>query len=256
MESELTDRLFEDPFARALAGDAGFAIHERTAAGGVGSANPYLSIRTRFLDDALRGAMDLELRQVVILAAGMDARVFRLPWPADTVLFEVDRDEIFAYKEPILADLDARPACDRRIVRADLEHDWTTPLAGAGFDPEKPTAFLVEGLLVYLPEDAVDRFMSTLAGIAAPGSWLGTDLAGVELLTSPWMKTYLDKLAEFGCPWIFGVADPEAFLSGYGWSSTIVMPGDPDANFGRWPYPRAPKGVPGVPRSYFAVGRR
>jgi methyltransferase (TIGR00027 family) len=138
-----------------------------------------------------------------------------------------------------------------------MEHDWVTPLVQAGFDPLTPSAILVEGLLVYLTEETVDRLMSTIAGIAPAGSRLLGDLAGVEMLTSPWMAPYLSKVAEFGCPWTFGVVDPEAFLSKYGWSSTVAVLGGPDANFGRWPFPPPPpQPVPGIPRSYLFSASR
>src|SRR6478735_4865094 len=123
LETESAAPLFTDPYARALAGDEGFALLDemRRAAGpSAGSSGPdlYLSLRTRFLDDALMSAVrDRDVTQVVILAAGMDTRAFRLAWPDGAVVYELDRDDVFDLKEPLLAREGARAACDRRVIR-------------------------------------------------------------------------------------------------------------------------------------------
>lgn len=259
-ETERPNGLFQDPFARALAGEAGFAMHAdckqvRSGSGPQDGPDPYLAIRTRYLDDALLAAVEGGLTQVVVMAAGMDSRAFRLTWPAGTVLFEIDRDEIFDYKEEILTGLGAVPTCDRRIVRADLEHNWIDPLVDAGFDRSRPAAFLVEGLVVYLDDAAVAGLLTSVASIAQPGSWIAADVPGVELLTSSFMKPFADKLASLGCPWLFGVANPEEYFAQFGWNVAAVMPGEPSAHYGLWPYPTPPRWVPGIPRSYFVVGK-
>jgi len=255
IETERPNALFSDPYARVLAGEAGFAMHaECRPANASDGADPYLSIRTRFLDDALLAAVDGGLAQVVILAAGMDSRAFRLTWPVGTVIYEIDRDEIFDYKEEILAGLEATPNCDRRVVRVDLQHDWVDALVQAGFDRNRPAAFLVEGLLPYLDADAADKLLTTLRDVARPGSWIGADVPGVELLTSPFMAGYLQKLESLGCPFLFGVKDPEEYFGRFGWKVVAVATGEPSANYGRWPYPTMPRSVPGIPRSYFVTG--
>src|SRR6185436_5828603 len=175
LETESEEPLFVDPFARELAGDVGFSIFSNTqgVSGGVATArNPHLSIRTKFLDDAiLQAVRGNGYTQVVILAAGMDTRAFRLDWPAGVTLFEVDRTDVFEWKEPILDRLKGVPTCDRRVVHTDLTGDWTGALAAAGFDPSRPAAFLLEGLLMYLREVDVERLLASLSTIAATGSW-------------------------------------------------------------------------------------
>ena len=126
-------------------------------------------------------------------------------------LFEVDRDDVFTHKEAVLARMEARPACDAAVVRQDLAQPWVSALVDAGFDPTRKAAFLAEGLLYYLDEAAVMSMFDALRGISAPGSWLGMDAMNPEVLTSPFMATYLKKLTELGCPWKFGVAEPEAY---------------------------------------------
>ena len=170
-ESELALPLFSDPYARELSGEAGFELqrHMRAAMGAPGDGpDLYLSIRTKFLDDALLNAVrSRRLHQVVILAAGMDTRAFRIPWPSDVKVFEVDRDEIFDHKEAVLGRAGASPSCDRHVVRADLARPWAAALAAAGFEKSKPAAFLVEGLLMYLEE------AEALALLAAVGEHRG-----------------------------------------------------------------------------------
>ncbi len=260
-ESEHPEALFEDPWARALAGEEGFEFLTMTdaarGAASTGEPNPVLSIRTRFFDDALVRVVDERaLKQVVLLAAGMDTRAFRLEWPSGTILFEVDRREIFDRKEPLLRDAGATPRSDRRVVVADLGAPWESHLMDAGFDPCQPSAFLVEGLLIYLDEASVDRVLADVSALAASGSWLGMDLADRTLLDAPFMAPVLGELVRRGCPWIFGTSEPEALLERFGWSARAFVVGEPRANYGRWPYPVAPREVPGVPRSYLVTAGR
>ena len=259
LETESDEPLFVDPYARELAGDVGFSIFATTqgASGAVARArNPYLSIRTKFLDDAiLRAVQSKGFAQVVILAAGMDTRAFRLEWPAGVTLFEVDRDDVFGWKEPILERLKAVPRCDRRVVRTDLTGDWITALKSAGFDPSRPTAFLLEGLLMYLREQDVERLLTSLSTIAARGSWLSGDVINDHVLTSAFTVGTLKVLEGLGCPWLFGMAHPESYLARFGWTATVVMPGDPVTQYGpKWIFPVVPRSVPNMPRMFFVTG--
>ena len=259
-ESELALPLFSDPYARELSGEAGFELqkHMRSAMGAPGDGpDLYLSIRTKFLDDALVDAVRTRnLHQVVILAAGMDTRAFRIPWPSAVKVFEVDRDEIFDHKEAVLGRTGASPSCDRHIVRADLARSWTAALAAAGFERSKPAAFLVEGLLMYLEEAQALELITAINSIAAPGSWIALDAVNPEVMTSPYMSRYMNALREAGSPWKFGIEDPESFFRQRGWAATVVQPGDPEASYGRWPFPTAPRAVPGLPRTFFVTAGR
>ncbi len=261
LETESPDPLYRDPFARALAGDAGVEmLYTMRAVGGLAGftgPDPYLTIRTKFLDDALLGAVrDRKLDQIVVLAAGMDARAFRLDWPHDVTVFEVDRDDVFEHKEQVLGALGARASCDRRVVRQDLARPWKASVVDAGFDPTRPAAFLVEGLLYYLEAGQSASLFDTIRQVAAPGSWLGLDAVNPEVLTSPFMASYVDKLRELGCPWKFGMSDPEAYLAGHGWTATYALPGEPDAHFGRWVMPTFPRAMPGIPRTFLVQATR
>jgi methyltransferase (TIGR00027 family) len=261
LETESANPLYRDPFARDLAGRPGFAMMAamRGALGlpDTAAADPYLTIRTRYFDDSMRAAVaGGAVTQAIILAAGMDSRAFRIDWPGGLKLFEVDRDDVFDHKETVLKRADARPLCDRRIVRADLSGDWASALIDAGFDPGQPAAILAEGLLMYLDEAEVNHVLSSIGAIAADGSWLGVDLVNTNMLVSTYTAAYMKRLTEAGCPWKFGVDDPDGFLARHGWKGTAVVPGEPGANYDRWAYPVLPRAVPGMPRAYFVHARR
>jgi methyltransferase (TIGR00027 family) len=264
LEAELDAPLFVDPLARALAGKKGFALHHELRSTtwppyAAGPA-PEQSIITRYFDDALHAAVrDLSLAQVVLFGAGMDTRAFRLRWPPSLVLFEADDAAVFEIKEPVLRRRRAQPACERRIVRARLARaGWSAKLRAAGFDARRPAAFLIPGLVCLEPA-AVERVFRELGEIACAGSWLGADLAGLDTITSVFMKPFLEKLTALGYPaWKFGVRDPEAFLAERGWSAECAVLGAPEASYGRWRYGYLPRTVPdrAIPRHYLAVARR
>jgi methyltransferase (TIGR00027 family) len=261
LETESPNPLYSDPFARELAGEPGFQMMAAARAASdtiqARHPDPYLTIRTKFFDDSILEIVGKSsIKQAVILAAGMDARGLRLDWPDGLVLFEVDRDEVFEHKEAVLTRLSAKPTCDRRIVRADLADQWTEALVKTGFDSNRPSAFLIEGLLMYLDEPAVAKLFADIRIVASEGSWMGVDLVSKDLLVSPWTAALVDNLKKLGCPWTFGVIDPETFLADHGWQGTIVQAGEPAANFGRWPYPVAPRHIPGLPRTYLISARR
>jgi methyltransferase (TIGR00027 family) len=130
----------------------------------------YQAVRTHYFDTYFAGAVAAGVRQVVILAAGLDSRAFRLEWPAGTTVYEIDQPQVVAYKTTTLESAGAAPTAERRTVQVDLRDDWATALTSAGFDPSQPTAWLAEGLLPYLPAEAQDRLFEILTGLSAPGS--------------------------------------------------------------------------------------
>jgi len=250
LESESAEPLFKDEYARALAGEEGFAMMAAVRAGFFDvlsrTPDPYLTVRTRFLDDGLMKAVgERSIGQVVVLAAGMDARAFRLDWPDGVLLFELDRREIFDVKEPILENEGAVPRCQRRVIACDLSDEWSGALIAAGFDPSQPTAFLAEGLVMYLDDGAVLRLMAAVSSLAAPGSWLALDIANREMITSPWTQPVMHRLRELGCPWMYGCEDVTAMFESSGWRPTVVAPGQAGAAYGRWPYPIVPPTLAG-----------
>lgn len=219
------DRLFDDPFAGYLAGDDGRKMCEVMESDLPAMAgNRGLAVRTRFLDDLVKTAVDCGLRQVVIIAAGMDTRAYRLKWPSDTVIYEVERQEVLAYKDALLANLDAMPQAERRTVAIDLRDDFATALRDAGFVPTEPALFLVEGLLAYLPDQsAALRVLRIAAELAAPGSRIGMDVVGSSFLALPFLTPLLQRLEALGAPWLFGTDDPRPMLHEAGFSDVDVI---------------------------------
>ncbi|MBZ4521826.1 class I SAM-dependent methyltransferase [Mycobacterium avium] len=134
----------------------------------------FFGIQMRFFDTFFAEATASCVRQVVILAAGLDARAYRLQWPTATHIFEVDQPEVLAFKSRVLAERGARPGAERHEVPVDLRDDWVGALRDAGFDPQAPTAWLLEGLLMYLPGPAHDALFGRIDEHSAPGSRLAT----------------------------------------------------------------------------------
>ncbi|WP_330261617.1 class I SAM-dependent methyltransferase [Streptomyces sp. NBC_00539] len=249
LETDREDRLFADPHARTVADTIGFELLERYA--GAGTV-PFLAIRTTYLDRAIVSAVEEGgIRQVVFLAAGMDTRFYRLPWPDGVTVYELDRPALLDAKAQMLAD-EPDPAGRTRVtVPVDLTQDWTGPLKEAGWHSDEPVLWVVEGLLFFLPEPAVRNLISTLGTQSAPGSVLLGDVISKSALENPLSRPFLNCLAEDGNPWLFGTETPEQLLADCGWAVREVrQPGEPGADFGRWPYPVPARSVPRIPRSF------
>jgi methyltransferase (TIGR00027 family) len=249
-ETRRPDPLFTDPFAATLAGPEGVSLLERYR--GTGPGVPVIEVRTRFFDDAFARAVASGIRQVVVLAAGMDSRAFRLEWPAGTRLFEVDQPEMIAAKAARLGD--AQPRCQRIAIPLSLANDWPAALLAHGFDRGARTVFLVEGLLQYLDEPAVTTLFARLEPLAAPSSVLLFDLVGRSLLESPVVADLLAIMRELGAPWTFGSDDPAALVPSF--DCRVTEPAVVGNALGRWPFPAVPRDVPNVPRGYLVEGTR
>jgi methyltransferase (TIGR00027 family) len=173
LESARPDGLFDDPFAAAFAHAAPSGPDtDDTPARRAWRASIafHIIVRTRFYDDYLRAAVAAGARQVVLLGAGLDTRAFRLAWPAGVRLFEVDQSEVLRLKDQVLRERDAQPRCDRVTIAADLRTGWSSALVDAGLKPSEPSAWLAEGLLVYLERDVVEHLVDDVTGLSPAGS--------------------------------------------------------------------------------------
>jgi methyltransferase (TIGR00027 family) len=133
----------------------------------------------------------------VILASGLDSRAYRLPWPAGTVVFEVDQPQVIDFKTATLAALGAQPTADRRTVAIDLRNDWPAAIKEAGFDPARPTAWIAEGLLGYLTAEAQDRLLDQITALSAPGSRFATEgLLDVNNVSEHELRRRMQRQAE------------------------------------------------------------
>jgi methyltransferase (TIGR00027 family) len=218
-ESRRPDRLFDDPYAAAFVAAAPplfpdipslsdgaelAALVEASIAG--------IAVRTRFFDNYLARAVSAGCRQVVLLAAGLDARAFRLDWPKGVRIFELDLPELFAFKEPVLAREGATARCERRVVAADFREDWPARLTDAGFDPAVASAWTAEGLLVYLSNDDGVRLLTAVGELSARHSELSLDyeesadtsslnrvraMPGMRQVTSMWQGGLSDAASEW-----------------------------------------------------------
>ena len=230
-ESERTDRLIFDPLAPALSGQEGMAalqLSEKYNPRHEDTAN-YIALRTRFFDDVAQGDGTVGIRQIVLPAAGMDARAYRISWPDGTTLYEIDHPELLAAKEEILQAQPRAPKCRRITIDADLTQDWVHRLVDSGFNSNERSTWLIEGLFYYLDESAVNRILVDVSRLAAPGSVLVTDLVSRSLLTSPWMQQGLKAMEEQGMGWRFGTDDPLGLFAVHGWDVAIKNPDEEGA---------------------------
>jgi len=188
--TESDDPLISDPFARVFLDTAGdgewnwFAAPELPAE--VVDVEPglplrmksmvdYFASRTAFFDTFFLDATSAGIRQVVILAAGLDARSWRLPWPAGTIVYELDQPRVLEFKASTLHAHGAEPTCNRVGVPVDLRQDWPGVLQQAGFDASAPSAWSAEGLLMYLPASAQELLFTRVQGLTATGSRVGVE---------------------------------------------------------------------------------
>lgn len=140
----------------------------------------YQAVRTHFFDAYFADATVSGVRQVVLLAAGLDARAYRLDWPAGTSVYEIDLPKVLDYKAETLAGHGATPRADRRAVAVDLRHDWPQALRDAGFDATRPTAWLAEGLLPFLPGAAQESMFARIDELSGSGSRVAIENFGVD----------------------------------------------------------------------------
>ncbi|WP_135451863.1 SAM-dependent methyltransferase [Mycobacterium sp. DL99] len=252
-ETRRPDRLFDDSFAERLAGESGQRMLAEAVAASGDKSTLQIVVRTRFWDEALLNAVP-PVRQVVILAAGLDARAYRLPWPDGTTVFELDQPAVIAAKAEALAG--DEPRCRRVAIGVDLTQDWTDALRANGFDPELPAVWLMEGLLQYLDEGAVRTLFERVDALSAPGSVLLYDIVGKVLLDSVMLAAVRERMSRNGAPWLFGTDAPEQLCERLGWSAVVTDVAEPGNKWNRWFAPAVPLDVPGVPRGYFVTATK
>ena len=266
-DTESDDPLINDPYARVFLDRVGdgvwnwYGAPELPAA--VVEAEPdmpqrmralvsYFATRTKFFDTVYLDAADAGIRQAVILAAGLDARSWRLPWPDGMTVYELDQDRVLDFKLSTLHEHGAEPACNRVAVAVDLRQDWPTALRQAGFDPSAPSVWSIEGLLMYLPAEAQELLFNRIQDLAAPGSRLGIegltpDFADPEgrafrrarmdrvreLLEQTDVQLEVPKTDEL---WYFeDREDVGEWLRGHGWDVTVTPSDEVMTSYGRQP---------------------
>jgi methyltransferase (TIGR00027 family) len=250
IETHHPDSLVTDPYAehfvRAAQGERKLPTRIEEVAGGDddpiwGRGGRYLGLRTRAFDDYFRSAAAADVRQYVILGSGLDTRAYRLEWPADCPLFEVDQAHVQDFKSEVLASVGATPRVHLTRIGVDLRENWYEALLGAGFDPARPTAWLAEGLLLYLPADAETELIDIVGVASAPGSRIAYESTREEALVrsgsiieETQAKTGMDFSALFHPD-----ARPDSLgrLRGAGWHMKERSVFDFAAEYGRGPEP-------------------
>jgi methyltransferase (TIGR00027 family) len=261
VETDRPDPLIRDPYAKLLVSQAGTGVWESmlddSLLDKVESIDPeaaavfqhmrsYQAVRTHFFDAHFAGAVAAGIRQVVILASGLDSRAYRLDWPAGTTVYEIDQPKVLAYKSATLAANGATPSVDRHEVPIDLRQDWPAALVGAGFDPKAPTAWLAEGLLMYLPADAQDRLFTRITELSAPGSRIAAETAANQAdERRQEMRDRFQRVAdELGIQRTVDIRDliyhdeeravVVDWLNDHGWRATAQNSDDEMRRLGRW----------------------
>ena len=260
-ETESPDPLIRDPFARILVDGAGTGMWEAflddSLTDRMAEADPeatavltnmlnYQAVRTHFFDAYFRGASDAGIRQIVILASGLDSRAYRLEWPAGTRVYGIDQPKVLAYKAETLARHGAQPSAVRLEVPIDLRQDWPAALKAQGFDPSQPTAWLAEGLLMYLPADAQDRLFELITKLSAPGSRVSAEAVGHhDEERRAAMRERFDKFADqLGIQKSIDIqdltyndverADVTDWLNAHGWTASGTSSTDEMRRLNRW----------------------
>jgi methyltransferase (TIGR00027 family) len=283
-ETESENPLISDPFARVFLNAAGdglwnmFGVSELPPE--VAEAEPdvalrmrarvdYMASRTAFFDGFFLDATEAGVRQVVILAAGLDSRAWRLPWPDGTTVYELDQPKVLEFKTSTLRQHGAQPTCHRVEVAVDLRQDWPTALRQAGFDAAAPSAWSAEGLLPFLPAVAQDLLFERVQALSVTGSRIAVEAPGADFNTPDGrerlrsqMQRYREVVAkaagrevpDFEDLWYFedrtNVAD---WLRGRGWDVSATPSEELMARYGR----TAPEGLEGgAPRSVFVSATR
>ncbi|MEZ0053645.1 methyltransferase (TIGR00027 family) [Mycobacterium sp. MAA66] len=260
-ETERPDALIRDPYAKILIAGAGTGVWETILDGDfndkMADADPevamvlehmgnYQAVRTHFFDAFFAGATAAGIRQVVILASGLDSRAYRLDWPTGTTVFEIDQPKVLEYKDETLRAHGVEPLAQLHQIPVDLRNDWPKALRQAGFDVASPTAWLAEGLLMYLPADAQDRLFENITELSAPGSRVSVETVGEHAAERrERMRDRFEKFAgQLGVERTVNVqdlmyddpdrADVAGWLDSRGWTSISVTSQDEMQRLGRW----------------------
>jgi methyltransferase (TIGR00027 family) len=284
-ETRSENPLISDPFAQVFLDAAGDGVWNWHAARQLPTelieAEPelpvqmqsmvgYMACRTAFFDQFFVDATRAGIRQAVILAAGLDARSWRLPWPDGTTVYELDQPRVLEFKSSTLAERGAKPACNRVAVPVDLRHDWPVALQQAGFDPAAPSAWSAEGLMPYLPAVAQELLFDRVHGLTVAGSRVAVEALGPKFLDPEYRAKRRERMNRIRA--LMAELDPQReiprtdelwyfeeredvgdWFQRHGWDVTVTPSDELMAGYGR----KAPKEVEDeVPGNLFVAAQR
>jgi methyltransferase (TIGR00027 family) len=255
--SRCPNALISDPFAEVLVEAVGIDALTQSARGELTGADndgpharmaDFAGTRSKFFDEFLLDATAEGIRQVVILASGLDARAYRLPWPVGTVVYEIDQPKVIEFKTAVLAERCAKPTAEHEPIGMDLRFDWPNELRRAGFEVGRRSVWLAEGLLGYLPPDAQDRLLDAVTDLSADGSRLATEeTVGREREQDPdgflaRMRGMADSWGEHGLDldagellYLGGRNEAAAYLNANGWNAVGVTTNQLFSRYGLTP---------------------
>jgi len=284
-ETRSENPLIRDPFAQVFLDAVGDGVWNWHSAGQLPAelieAEPelplqmqsmvgYMACRTAFFDQFFLDAANAGIRQAVILAAGLDSRSWRLPWPDGTTVYELDQPRVLEFKLSTLTKHGAEPACHRVAVAVDLRHDWPVALQQAGFDPSAPSAWSAEGLMPYLPAAAQELLFARVQGLTAAGSRVAVEALGPKFLDPEFRAKRRERMDRIRA--LVAEVDPQReiprndelwyfeeredvgdWFGRHGWDVTVTPSDELMAGYGR----RAPKEVEDeVPGNLFVAAHR
>ena len=260
-ETDKDDPLIRDPYAKLLVSGAGTGVWElmlddefvakvatadSEAAAIFEHMGNYQAVRTHFFDYFFTKAAAAGIRQIVILASGLDSRAYRLAWPGETTVYEIDQPKVLEYKSSMLLQHSVSPSARRREVAMDLRYDWPKALREAGFDATVPTAWLAEGLLMYLPADAQDRLFEQITELSAAGSRIAVEAVGThaEDRREEMRERFQNMAEKLGIEAALDIqelvyndpdrSDVAVWLDDHGWRSDAVHSSDEMRRLGRF----------------------
>jgi methyltransferase (TIGR00027 family) len=287
-ETESENPLISDPFARVFLDAAGDGMWNWFAApdlpAEIAEAEPdlkprmqgmvdYMAARTSFFDQFFLDAVRSGVHQVVILAAGLDSRAWRLPWPDGPdgiTVYELDQPRVLEFKSSTLRESGAQPTCKLVHVPVDLRHDWPSALQEAGFDSSAPSAWSAEGLLPFLPAVAQELLFERVHALSASGSRIAVDAPGPDFLdenarakqreTMQRVRDLMAKLEpERDIPDVQDLwyleerEDVDTWLRRHGWDVTVTPAEQLMARYDR----RPPQGIEdAAPKTLFVAAER
>jgi methyltransferase (TIGR00027 family) len=171
--AEVFCRAVGGPWAAVLDGTA--PEHPLRTRGFGDSFVTFQAARTRYFDAYFRDVAAAGVRQIVLLAAGLDSRPYRLDWAPGTIVFELDQPQVLEFKRETLTAQGAVPKAERREIAVDLRDDWPQALQDSGFRPDQPSAWIAEGLLIYLPATAREELFAGIDSLASSGSHVAVE---------------------------------------------------------------------------------
>jgi len=283
-ETESENPLISDPFARVFLDAAGDGMWSWFAApdlpAEIAEAEPemkprmqgmvdYMAARTSFFDQFFLDATRAGVRQVVILAAGLDSRAWRLPWPDGTTVYELDQPQVLEFKSSTLRENGAQPTCDLVSVPVDLRHDWPAALQQAGFDASAPSVWSAEGLLPFLPAAAQELLFQRVQTLGAAGSRIAVEAPGADFLdqdaqsrrreSMQRVRDLMTKLEpqrdipEVQDLWYFEERENvDTWLARHGWEVTVTPAEELMASYDRTP----PNVEDAMPKTLFVAAQR